>query len=172
MIDNWRWRWTPVRSMAEQSLWEVEVPAAMEELGLVCAAQEQYHALAAAPVVSSPSMRWRAWRGRRRWRKGVANNGYFYLFLKYEILPPSWHSAWAFNHLEHKMQIDLWIKKLESDRCFPRQPSPSSRSSLSTSGSSRSFLKTQAIFRSAFPVKSSAFCCDESNAYFAILWIV
>ena len=95
-----------------------------------------------APVVSSPSMRWRAWRGRRRWRKGVANNGYFYLFLKYEILPPSWHSAWAFNHLEHKMQIDLWIKKLESDRCFPRQPSPSSRSSLSTSGSSRSFLKT------------------------------
>ena len=57
---------TPVPSMAEQSLWEVEVPAAMEELGLVCAAQEQYHALAAAPVVSSPSMRWRAWRGRRR----------------------------------------------------------------------------------------------------------
>ena len=39
---------TPARSMAEQSLWEVEVPAAMEELGLVCAAQEQYHALAAA----------------------------------------------------------------------------------------------------------------------------
>ena len=37
-----------MRSMAEQSLWEVEVPAAMEELGLVCAAQEQYHALAAA----------------------------------------------------------------------------------------------------------------------------
>ena len=55
-----------MRSMAEQSLWEVEVPAAMEELGLVCAAQEQYHALAAAPVVSSPSMRWRACRGRRR----------------------------------------------------------------------------------------------------------
>ena len=55
-----------MRSMAEQSLWEVEVPAAMEELGLVCAAKEQYHALAAAPVVSSPSMRWRAWRGRRR----------------------------------------------------------------------------------------------------------
>ena len=59
---------TPVRSMTEQSLWGVEVLAAMEELGpvLVCAAQEQYHALAAAPVVSSPSMRWRAWRGRRR----------------------------------------------------------------------------------------------------------
>ena len=37
-----------MRSMAEHSLWEVEVPAAMEELGLVCAAQEQYHALAAA----------------------------------------------------------------------------------------------------------------------------
>ena len=57
-----------MRSMAEQSLWEVEVPVAMAELGpvLVCAAQEQYHALAAAPVVSSPSMRWRAWRGRRR----------------------------------------------------------------------------------------------------------
>ena len=36
----------------------------------------------------------------------------------------------------------LWIKKLESDRCFPRQPSPSSRSSLSTSSSSLSFLKT------------------------------
>lgn len=41
---------TPARSMAEQSLWEVEVPVAMAELGpvLVCAAQEQYHALAAA----------------------------------------------------------------------------------------------------------------------------
>ena len=41
---------TPARSMAEQSLWEVEVPAAMEELDLVlvCAAQEQFRALAAA----------------------------------------------------------------------------------------------------------------------------
>ena len=41
---------SPVRSMAEQSLWEVEVPAAMEELDLVlvCAAQEQFRALAAA----------------------------------------------------------------------------------------------------------------------------
>ena len=41
---------TPVRSMAEQSLWEVEVPAAMEELGpvVVCAAQGQSHALAVA----------------------------------------------------------------------------------------------------------------------------
>ena len=41
---------TPVRSMTEQSLWGVEVLAAMEELGpvLVCAAQEQFRALAAA----------------------------------------------------------------------------------------------------------------------------
>lgn len=41
---------TPVRSMAEQSLWEVEVLAAMEELGpvVVYAAQGQSHALAVA----------------------------------------------------------------------------------------------------------------------------
>ena len=38
------------RSMAGRSLWEVEVPVAMEELGpeLVCAGQEQFLALAAA----------------------------------------------------------------------------------------------------------------------------